>query len=98
MGYTKLIIDTPKGQFELPLSVVAEHRTEYFSKHDNFEKDSNEWNEEIDFVMNDIYEGIDWLLNNMDWDDVKDKATKINDTVNVTDEDFWTSSDNIDIK
>lgn len=98
MAYSKLIIDTPKGQYELPLSVVAENRTEYYSKKDGFEKDSKDWKEEIDFVMNDNYEGKDWLLNNMDWDDVKDRATKINDKVNVTDDDFWTSSDNVEIE
>jgi len=33
--------------------------------------------EEIDFVMKDSYEGIDWASNNMDWEDVVDFAIKI---------------------
>ena len=47
--------------------------------------------------MDDDYEGIDWLINNSDWEDWKDVVLKINDKVNVTDDDFWTSSDGFEI-
>ena len=69
-----IVIDTPKGQYTLPLIKV-----------------------EIDFIMDDDYEGIDWLINNSDWEDWKDVVLKINDKVNVTDDDFWTSSDGFEI-
>lgn len=88
-----LIIDTPKGQYSLPLQLVAEHKADNYGK-----QGSEEWNDEVKYVMDDDFEGIDWLLNNSDWDEWKDKATKINDKVNVTDEDFWTSSDNVEIE
>lgn len=73
--------------------MVAEHKADNYGK-----QGSEEWNDEVKYVMDDDFEGIDWLLNNSDWDEWKDKATKINDKVNVTDEDFWTSSDNVEIE
>lgn len=47
--------------------------------------------------MKDDFEGIDWLLNNTDWEDWQDSATKLNDKVKVTDGDFWCSSDDFEI-
>ena len=53
--------------------------------------------EEVDFVMEDDFEGIDWLINNTDWDEWENQATKVNEKVNVTDDDFWHSSDGFEI-
>jgi len=47
--------------------------------------------------MNDDFEAIDWLINNYDWEDWSVNAVKVNDDVNVTDDDFWTSSDDFEI-
>jgi hypothetical protein len=47
--------------------------------------------------MKDSYEGIDWLINNTNWHEWEDLAVKVNDKVNVTDDDFWCSSDDFDI-
>lgn len=94
-----IIIDTPKGQFSLPLKPVAEHRADFYAcEVDGNEKGSEEWQDEVDFVMNDSYEAIDWLLNNNDWDEWKEQAIQINESINVTDDDFWHSSDNMEIK
>lgn len=92
-----IIINTPTGQFELPLEVVARHRTEYYAGYDNFEEDSDQWKEEMDLVMNDTFEGVDWLTNNLDWVDVKDKATQINSEVHILQADFWRNSEGFKI-
>lgn len=93
-----IVCDTPTGQFQIPLQKVAEHRANYYAcEVDGYEKGSAEWQEEVDYGMNDDYKCIDWLINNTDWDEWKDLAIKLNNKVNVTDEDFWTSSDNINI-
>jgi hypothetical protein len=87
-------IDTPRGQYHLPLHLVAEDRANYYAcKVDGYDKDSDEWDEEVQFAMDDSFEAIDWLGNNSDWEDWKENAIKINDKVNVTDADFWCSSD-----
>lgn len=93
-----IVCNTPHGQYSVPLNVIAINRTEYYAQKDGFKKGSKDWDAEIEYVMEDNFEAIDWILNNMDWDDVKDKATKINDKVMVTDDDFFTSSDDFEIK
>lgn len=87
-----LLINTPRGQYSVPLSFVAKERAQYYQ--DNY---SDDFDAEYNWVMEDDYEGIDWLQNNMDWVDVEGVATKINDKVLVTDEDFWTDSNDIEI-
>lgn len=92
-----IICNTPKGQFQIPLDKVAEHRANYYAGIDGYKKESPEWLKEIDFVMKDNFEGIDWLLNNTDWEELKGCATKINEKIKVTEDDFWTSSDDFEI-
>ena len=60
-----IIINTPKGQYELSLEKVAQHRADYYAcKVDGYKRESPEWQSEVDWVMKDDYEAIDWLLNN----------------------------------
>jgi len=93
-----IICNTPKGQYLLELRKVAEHRANYYAENDGFKKGSKEWQDEVDFVMGDSYEGIDWLLNNTNWEDWKDDVLKINDDIKVLEEDFFTSSDDFEIE
>lgn len=67
-------------KWEIPLRFIAEHRAKYYQKRAEAkgEEDFN-LEEEIDFIMNDSYEGIDWASNNMDWDDVMGVAEKVED-------------------
>ena len=51
--------------YGVPLSFVAEHRAKYYAKID----EDTTYQEEYDYVMDDDYEGIDWIQNNMDWSD-----------------------------
>ena len=77
----------------MPLEIVAKHRATYYTT----EERNNSYYDEFHFVMNDDFEGIDWLLCNMDWDDVKGDAKKVNDVVLVTDDEFFRSSDGFEI-
>lgn len=90
-------INTPSGQYQVDLKTVAEDRTEYYSEKDNFEKDSIEWVEGVNYVLGHTFEGIDWLINNSDWEDWELISKKFSDVIKTTDEDFWFDSDNFEI-
>ena len=91
-------VNTPKGQYDIPLLPVAEHRADYYAcEVDGYEKGGNDYNEEVAWVMEDNFEAIDWLTNNSDWDDWESIAIKVNNKVKVTDDDFWTSSADFEI-
>lgn len=93
-----ITVNTPDGQYHIGLDRVAEDRAEYYSKDGSeYEINSMEWKEQVDYVMNDDFEGIDWLVNNYDWEDWEALATKINSDVMTTDEDFWFDSENFKI-
>lgn len=92
-----IIVNTPKGQYSIPLETVAEDRAEYYVEMEDFEMGSLEWDEEIKFVMEDDFEGIDWIMNNGDWEEWEEIATKINNKVLVTEDDFWSSTDDFKI-
>jgi hypothetical protein len=90
----KLIkINTPDGQYTLPLIKVAEHRAGYYEK----DKESSGYKAEVEWVLNDNYEAIDWLLNNTDYEDWEYETTKLNSDVKVTMNGFWCSSDDFEI-
>lgn len=93
-----ILIDTPKGQFVLPLRKIAEHRADYYAcEVDGHEKNSYEWQEEVEWVMKDDFEAIDWILNNTNWDEWEGVALKATSKINVAEDDFWSSSDNFEI-
>lgn len=89
--------NTPKGRYLIPLKAVAENRADYYVEVDGYEKDSQEYQEEVDYVMNDSYEGINWLLNNSDWKDWEEIAFKVDDKIKVDEDEFWCSSDDFEI-
>lgn len=94
-----IVCNTPNGQYYIPLKNIAEDRANYYADEGaGHEKNSPEWQEEVDWVMEDSFEAIDWLLNNYEWEDWSDCAVKINDGVFVTEDDFWTSSDDFEIE
>lgn len=86
-----ILINAPDGQYYLPVHVVANDRALYYESRGESFKD------EYNFTYTDSYETIDWLLNNMDWEDVSDDATKFSEKVLVLEDDFWTSSDDFEI-
>jgi hypothetical protein len=68
--------------WHVPLLKVAEHRADHYAD----DPDSTR-QEEIDFVMSDDFEGIDWFANNMNFSEVAEFAKKIV-TPEVTEPDF----------
>jgi hypothetical protein len=74
--------------FQIPIDVIANDRTKYYSKIDGFKEGSLEWQEEykLSLVPGEVF---DWVQNNMDWEDVKQYAVKM-DVPIVTDYDkMW---------
>ncbi len=88
--------NAPDGVYQLPVEVVAKNRTDYYAGKDGFTPGSDDYKDEFQMVCNDNFEAIDWLLNNMDFADVKDQVTKISDESEMQ-EDFWTCSDDFNI-
>jgi hypothetical protein len=92
-----IVINKDEGQYAIPLEIVAKDRATYLAQADGFEENSEDWQDEIDSVMDDDFEGIDWLLGNMDWADVEFAAIRLNAEQKMQ-EDFWTCSDDFEIR
>ena len=89
---------TPDGLYYIPLKDIAENRAEYYMHNDGFSKFSTPWQDEIDYVMEDGYEGIDWLMGNSNFEDWEDTAVKVNDHKGlISNDDFWCCSDDFEI-
>ena len=73
-------IKMPDGDYDVPLEFVARHRANYYANLDASRGEGTyeeNFKNEVEYVMNDDYEGIDWLENNMDWSDVSGVAVKL---------------------
>jgi enolase len=93
-----IICNTTTGQYSIPMIKVAEDRANHYACDiDGYDKDSDEWKDEVNYAMDDNIECIDWLLNNTDWENWEAISTKINDKVKVTEDDFWCSSEDFEI-
>jgi hypothetical protein len=88
---------TLDGTYQIPLTKIAENRADYYSKQDGFDKNSEEYEAEIHFILNDKFEGIDWLINNTDFEDWNIISKKVSDE-DINCRDFWSDSDNFEIK
>ena len=86
-----VIVNTSKGKYHVDLEFVAKHRADYYAGVDDYEIGSDGWKSEVSYVMEDRYEGEDWLSNNMNWDDFKEVAVPVEDE----EEDFWFEADGI---
>ena len=63
-----ILVELPNDEIvNIPLIIIAINRAEYYAKLDGFEDGSPEWNVEIKLVMEDSYEGKDWIANNTYW-------------------------------
>ena len=72
-------IKTNQANYELPLLFVAEHRARHY--------DDSLFEDEVAFVMEDPFEGLDWLRNNMDYVDFKEALVKVE--TEPEEEDWW---------
>ena len=83
MRMTK-VIEIRKAGFvwNIDLDVVAKNRAEHY-------KDESEtsYDEEYKYTMEDDYEGIDWYLNNMDWDMIPVENKRLVKSPNVKEPD-----------
>ena len=65
-------------KFEIPANAVAEPRAEYYSKReDNDEDKLKVYTSELHLAMTDKFTLLDWIQNNMNWEDVKHAAKKL---------------------
>jgi len=85
-----ILVNTSKGKYHVDLEFVAKHRANYYAGVDEVEIGSKEWQDEVDYVMNDNYEGKSWLENNMNWRDFEEVAIKVK-----TEDEFWFKVDSI---
>ena len=83
MKYIKILFSNGH-KFKIPAGIVANSRAKYYATHDEGElTDSNKeaWNktyyQEAQNTLNDDFEIVDWLWNNMNWEDVVDQAKRI---------------------
>lgn len=76
MAQEKMIIFTlQNGEvWGLPLQIVAANRARYYEENDP----DTSFASELEFVMNDDYEGIDWFRNNMNPSEVKEHFKLLN--------------------
>lgn len=58
--------------WHVPLMAIAENRADHYAEDPDTTRQ-----EEIDYVMGDDFEGLDWFLNNMDFCDVANVATLV---------------------
>ncbi len=58
--------------WHVPLIAVAENRADHYASDPDTTRQ-----EEIDYVMADDFEGIDWFANNMNFEDVADQAVLV---------------------
>ena len=67
--------NTTQGQYYIPLLKIAEHiANEYYDK----EKDFENWTSQLNYVMKDDFECIDWLINDSNFEDWSENAIKLN--------------------
>jgi len=62
--------------YRIPAEFIARARTEYYALKDGIEEGSPDWNAEMKQSMDD-FELIDWVKNNMDWEDVRPNAVRL---------------------
>jgi hypothetical protein len=80
MKEKKLIIKFHKGvTYEVPAFVIAESRANYYAEVDGYERDSQEYLDEINHALEDEFEIFDWVQNNMNWSDLKPYAERVED-------------------
>ena len=98
MKYIKIKTNHYKW-YLIPLLFVANNRANYYSIEDKLSNE--EFNDEVNFVMEDTFEGIDWLLNNMDFSDVRSVAIDYHDDDDelpkIENWDFDSGSDGVEI-
>lgn len=88
-----LRVTMPDGsKYDVPAKLIAEDRAKYYAKLDSERGDADydeAYRNEFDFTMENDFELKDWAANNMNWDDVKDHAVKVEEVVEVDFQEGW---------
>ncbi len=75
MNPTHIVVKMSDGtKWKIPTHIIALNRTTYYSIIDGFAVDSEDWNDEYKLSMGELVL-LDWLQNNMNWEDVSKHAT-----------------------
>ncbi len=65
-------------RYDIPAEFIAKHRADYYAtKYEGEEGTYEEIHEKEMWVTDDRLELLNWLSNNMNWEDVKDAAKKV---------------------
>jgi len=81
MKNTILIKFTNGDWFEVSVKAIAEKRAEYYSEDPDtgvFDPNSSEYHSEVQYVVENPLEALDWLQNNMDWEDIEELGEFVN--------------------
>jgi len=80
------------SQYDVPADIIASNRAAYYAEHDtgttSGPKYDKVFKKEYDYTISSDDEIIDWSANNMNWSDVKNLAQKVEDSGNLSAEDF----------
>lgn len=70
-------IEFPNGDvYSIPIKKIARNRTDFYSGQNKLEYRSNEWYEELEKSMQEGFL-LDWIQNNMGWEDIEHIATPV---------------------
>lgn len=83
-------ITMPNGDvYGVPAEVIADHYAAYYQREHDEDYYEN-YDAMMSWFQKDDYEFADWAKNNMDWDDVKDKAVLLEKNEEAIDfQDGW---------
>ena len=79
--------------FAISTRIIAEDRAKYYATIDGYDKGSYEWESEVQYALNDVFELKDWMSNNMDWSDLEPYARKVEDAGDLDYEENWTEAE-----
>lgn len=89
-----IIIDTPKGEYRIPLIKIAKHRANHLC---DYNENDPAFRINIDFIMNDDYEGINWIVNYTSQEYWDSDLIRHSDVIFTSEADFWSDEDNFRI-
>ena len=89
MKEKKLVIKFHNGiTYTVPAMIIAGERAKYYADLDGYDQDSQEYLDEVNRALDDEFLLFDWVQNNMDWQDLKPYAERVEDDL-FDAEDEW---------
>jgi len=73
-----LIVKFHKGvTYKIPAAFIAADRAKYYMGVDGYDEDSQEYLDEFNRALDDEFELFDWVQNNMNWEELKQTAIRV---------------------